>query len=113
MTYALFPKTLEPITNKMNLNNRQPCDPQQMIGTYSLQIGNYTIALPPTDWQGAPTYKKIGNKTELECYPIINYMDMGNKTTNLFFLGDRTMRRYYTVFDRDNHRIGLAKSAHL
>lgn len=28
----------------------------------------------------------------------------------LFFVGDRWMRRYYTVFDRDHHRIGFAPS---
>jgi len=28
----------------------------------------------------------------------------------MFLVGDIFMRKYYTIFDRDNDRIGLAKS---
>jgi len=30
---------------------------------------------------------------------------------NMFAMGNRFMRRLYTVYDRDNDRIGLAKSS--
>jgi hypothetical protein len=29
---------------------------------------------------------------------------------SMFLVGDIFMRKYYTIFDRDNDRIGLAKS---
>ena len=31
---------------------------------------------------------------------------------DMFLVGDIFMRKYYTVFDRDNDRIGLAKAIH-
>ena len=45
----------------------------------------------------------------LVCRPSIDHFTV--QPENLFFVGDRAMRRYYVVFDRDNHRLGFAKSA--
>jgi hypothetical protein len=29
---------------------------------------------------------------------------------DMFVVGDLFMRKYYTIFDRDNNRVGLAKA---
>lgn len=42
-----------------------------------------------------------------QCYGTLMQMDLKN---GMFLVGDSFMRKFYTVFDRDNDRIGLAES---
>ena len=41
------------------------------------------------------------------CASTIMSMDISKK---MFLVGDVFMRKYYTIFDRDQNRVGLAKS---
>ena len=41
------------------------------------------------------------------CASTIMAMDLSRE---MFLVGDVFMRKYYTVFDRDNNRIGLAEA---
>lgn len=42
-----------------------------------------------------------------QCYGTLMQMDLKN---GMFLVGDSFMRKFYTVFDRDHDRIGLAES---
>lgn len=43
----------------------------------------------------------------MACGSTIQAMDISKK---MFLVGDVFMRKFYTVFDRDNDRVGLAEA---
>jgi len=48
-----------------------------------------------------------GTKSIKACSSTIMTMDISHK---MFLVGDVFMRKFYTIFDRDQNRVGLAKS---
>mmetsp|Transcript_36115 Transcript_36115/g.55463 ORF Transcript_36115/g.55463 Transcript_36115/m.55463 type:complete len:115 (+) Transcript_36115:1215-1559(+) len=51
-----------------------------------------------------PNNSKVGS-----CYGTIMQMDLKQ---DMFLVGDIFMRKFYSVFDRDNDRVGLAEAVH-
>lgn len=49
-----------------------------------------------------------GTKSIKACSSTIMTMDISHK---MFLVGDVFMRKFYTIFDRDENRVGLAKAA--
>ena len=47
---------------------------------------------------------------ESKCFGTLMNMDLDE---DLFLVGDLFMRKYYSIFDRENDRIGLAKAVHV
>jgi hypothetical protein len=53
---------------------------------------------------------KLQEQTESkkkQCSSTIMTMDI---TKQMFLVGDVFMRKFYTIFDRENHRVGLAEA---
>ena len=53
--------------------------------------------------------QKPNGTVKSQCLGSLMNMDLKD---DMFLVGDIFMRKYYTVFDRDNDRIGLAKAVH-
>jgi hypothetical protein len=49
----------------------------------------------------------IGAKSIKACSSTIMTMDISHK---MFLVGDVFMRKFYTIFDRDENKVGLAKA---
>jgi hypothetical protein len=50
---------------------------------------------------------RTSSKSIKACSSTIMTMDISHK---MFLVGDVFMRKYYTIFDRDENRVGLAKA---
>ena len=55
------------------------------------------------------TMQKILEQPAKKCLGSLMAMDIKD---DMFLVGDIFMRKFYSVFDRDNDRVGLAKSIH-
>ena len=51
----------------------------------------------------------MGDSKKSQCYGAMMTMDLEK---DMFLVGDLFMRKYYSVFDRQNDRVGLAKAVH-
>ena len=56
-------------------------------------------------------YRNVYKKGDSYCMTSITTLDIYQKgQQNLFILGDAFLQMFYSIFDRDNDQVGLAKS---
>jgi len=92
-----------------------------------LDLGHFTIVLGPREYSQVrentkrPMKQKLSERpvvdtttrSDLRCFPVLMAMDfdapLGPK---LFILGEPVLRKYYTVYDAQRQKVGIARAAH-
>ncbi|XP_067110284.1 nothepsin [Osmerus mordax] len=101
---------------------------QQLIGATPTSIGEYLVdcsrvsSLPQVSFTiagveftlSADSYIRRDMLGDREiCFSGFQAVDLPSDTTSLWILGDLFLMEYYSIFDRGQDRIGLAKARHL
>lgn len=98
---------------------------QKLIGATPLYFGEYTVdclhisnlptvtfTIGKRDYTITPEQYVLKEHTEKtpQCLTGFQPMDLSAKSGQLWILGDIFMSKFYSIFDRENDRVGLAKS---
>lgn len=70
----------------------------------SFVVAGHSLALHPVDY--------VDRDSDKECSMSLMTQEVDKGEGPQFILGDPFLRTYYTVFDRDNMRVGFALAAH-
>eukprot|EP00933_Yihiella_yeosuensis_P007921 TRINITY_DN113134_c0_g1_i1.p1 TRINITY_DN113134_c0_g1~~TRINITY_DN113134_c0_g1_i1.p1 ORF type:complete len:402 (+),score=80.06 TRINITY_DN113134_c0_g1_i1:259-1464(+) len=90
---------VDAISRKISVNSK--CTNLDQMPDLGFKIGNHTLKLKPEDYIDISDDRK-------QCSMALMTMDVPPPKGPLFIFGDPFMRRYYTVYDREELKVGFA-----
>lgn len=89
------------------LNIQQDCSTYNSLPTLGFAFQGTVHNLDKKDY-----IKRVVTKEGVQCYHQFLPLNLAGKKKDLILLGDPFMKRYYTIFDRESLKVGLALSKH-
>merc|ERR1719162_2821376 len=89
------------------LNIQQDCSTYDSLPNLGLSFQGSILTLGKRDY-----VKRVSTESSVQCYHQFLPLELAGAKKDLILLGDPFMKRYYTIFDRESLKVGLALSKH-